>query len=473
MYIGGQWRDAHGEQTFPVVNPATLEVLALLPNGTPEDGLSALDAAAAAQESWATTSTRTRSNLLRSLYEAILLNAENFATLISAEMGKPLAEARAEVNYAADFVQWFAAEAQRIHGTTLRHPDGAGEIQVTKDPVGPALLITPWNFPLAMATRKIAPALAAGCTVIIKPATLTPLTTLYLCTLIDALGFPAGTVNLITSQSASALTGPIISDSRLKKLSFTGSTEVGKRLLEQASQTVLRTSMELGGNAPFIVFEDADLDNAVNGAMIAKFRNMGQACTAANRFLVHESVADEFVARFSRKISEFRIGSGLDDTTTLGPLINQEAIDSIEDLISDSLSHGAEDRSPEFALPTSGYFMTPRILDHTSTDSDIFREEIFGPVVSITRFSSEDEAIAMANDTNYGLVIYAYTESLARTQRLKARLQTGMLGINVGVVSSASAPFGGVKESGLGREGGFEGIDEYLNTKYTLIGQSN
>jgi succinate-semialdehyde dehydrogenase/glutarate-semialdehyde dehydrogenase len=339
---------------------------------------------------------------------------------------------------------------------------------VSQHPVGPCFLITPWNFPLAMATRKVAPALAAGCTVVIKPASLTPLTTLYFAKLLQDAGLPAGVLNVITTSTSSAVSNPIIADPRLRKLSFTGSTEVGRKLLEQSAQNVLRTSMELGGNAPFVVFEDADLDKAVEGAMLAKFRNFGEACTAANRFIVQESVADEFAARVTERVKALRIGRGTEEGVSIGPLIDANAVEKAATLLKDAVSRGARVLAGGEAVDGPGTFFEPTVVTDVQFGSDILREEIFGPVLSIVRFSTEDDAVRIANDTEFGLVSYVFTRDLARGQRMIERLQTGMMGLNVGVVSNAAAPFGGVKQSGLGREGGFEGIHEYLSTKYTL-----
>ena len=384
------------------------------------------------------------------------------------EMGKPLAESKAEVTYGSEFLRWFSEEAVRIFGRYGTNPEGTGRMIVSQHPVGPSFLITPWNFPLAMATRKIAPALAAGCTVVIKPPELTPLTTLYFVKLLAEAGLPPGVVNVITTSTSSKVSGPIIADPRLRKLSFTGSTEVGRKLLEQAAANILRTSMELGGNAPFLIFDDADLGAAVDGAMIAKFRNIGQACTAANRFIVHEAVADEFAARVTERVQAFKVGRGTEEDVQIGPLINADAVQKADALVRDATYRGAKVLTGGHPIEGPGTFYEPTVVTGVRPGSDILREEIFGPVLSIVTFGDEDEAVRIANDTEYGLVGYAYTKDLARGQRLIDSLQTGMLGLNVGVVSNAAAPFGGVKQSGIGREGGFEGIQEYLSTKYTL-----
>jgi succinate-semialdehyde dehydrogenase/glutarate-semialdehyde dehydrogenase len=384
------------------------------------------------------------------------------------EMGKPLAEARGEVGYGGEFLRWFSEEAVRIHGRYGSSPEGTGRMIVTQVPVGPSYLITPWNFPLAMATRKIAPALAAGCTAIIKPAALTPLTTLYFAKLLQDAGLPDGVLGVLTTSKSGEITSPILADPRLRKLSFTGSTPVGVSLLKEAANNVLRTSMELGGNAPFIVFEDADLDKAVEGAMLAKFRNVGEACTAANRFIVHESIADEFARRVTERVKAFKIGRGTEDGVTIGPLINEAAVAKAKSLVDDAVTRGATLLVGGSAVDGAGTFFEPTVVSGVQPGSDILREEIFGPVLSIIPFTDEADAVAKANDTEYGLVGYVYTNNLARGQRLIESLQTGMMGLNVGVVSNAAAPFGGVKQSGLGREGGTEGINEYLSTKYTL-----
>jgi succinate-semialdehyde dehydrogenase/glutarate-semialdehyde dehydrogenase len=383
-------------------------------------------------------------------------------------MGKPLAESLGEVTYGSEFLRWFSEEAPRIAGRYGANPEGTGRMIVSQRPVGPSYLITPWNFPLAMATRKIAPALAAGCTVIIKPAALTPLTTLHFVKLLEEVGLPAGVVNVLTTSSSGAVSEPVLTDPRLRKLSFTGSTPVGVALLKQAADGVLRTSMELGGNAPFIVFEDADLDKAVDGALAAKFRNIGQACTAANRFIVHESVAEEFAARVTERVKGFTIGRGTEEGVTVGPLIDDRAVAKAAALVQDAVSRGASVLTGGQAIDRDGTFFEPTVVTGVVAGSDILREEIFGPVLSITTFTDEAEAVRLANDTEYGLIGYAFTEDLARGQRLIDSLDTGMMGLNVGVISNAAAPFGGVKQSGLGREGGAEGIHEYLSTKYTL-----
>ncbi|WP_369372230.1 NAD-dependent succinate-semialdehyde dehydrogenase [Promicromonospora sp. Populi] len=468
LLIGGQWRPAATGATLTVEDPATGTTIKTIADATVSDGAAALDAAVAAAASWAATPARARGEILRRAFDLLQERREDFALLMTLEMGKPLAEARGEVTYGGEFLRWFSEEAVRITGRYGLNPEGTGRMIVSQHPVGPCYLITPWNFPLAMATRKIAPALAAGCTVVVKPAAQTPLTTMYLAKLLQEAGLPDGVVNVLTTSSSGPVSGPIIADPRLRKLSFTGSTPVGQKLLEQAAHGVLRTSMELGGNAPFVVFEDADLDQAVTGALAAKFRNIGQACTAANRFIVHSSVADEFARRVTAAVNGFVIGRGTEPDVTIGPLVDDKAVAKAEALVKDAVARGAELATGGSRIDGPGTFFEPTVLTGVAPGSNILTEEIFGPVLAITTFDTEEEAVALANNTEYGLVSYVYTESLARGQRMIDRLETGMMGLNVGVVSNAAAPFGGWKMSGLGREGGAEGIHEYLQTKYTL-----
>ena len=468
LFIGGEWVESTSGRAIEVVDPSTGLVIKTIADASVADGARAMDAAAAAQESWGTTAPRVRGEILRRAFDLLQERADDFALLMTLEMGKPLAEARGEVTYGGEFLRWFSEEAVRISGHYGANPEGTGRMFVTRFPVGPSFLITPWNFPLAMATRKIAPALAAGCTAVVKPAELTPLTTLYFAKLLEESGLPKGVLNIITTSTSGEVSAPIIADSRLRKLSFTGSTPVGVRLLKQAADNVLRTSMELGGNAPFLVFEDADLDAAVDGAMIAKFRNIGQACTAANRFIVHESVAEEFAARVTERVNSLTIGRGTEIGVAIGPLINTAAVTKADDLVKDAVSRGATVLTGGTPVDREGTFYAPTVITGVTPGSDILREEIFGPVLSITTFADEADAVAKANDTQYGLVSYAFTRDLARGLRLIDSIQTGMMGLNVGVVSNAAAPFGGVKQSGLGREGGDVGIDEYLETKYVL-----
>ena len=468
LFIGGAWVPSTSGRSIDVHDPSTGLVIKTIADASPEDGIRAVDAAAAAQQSWASTAPRVRGEILRGAFDLLQERADEFALLMTLEMGKPLAEARGEVTYGGEFLRWFGEEAVRISGRYGVNPEGTGRMIVTHLPVGPSFLITPWNFPLAMATRKIAPALAAGCTVIVKPAELTPLTTLYFARLLEEAGLPAGVLNVVTTSASGEVSAPIIADKRLRKLSFTGSTPVGRKLLTQAAENVLRTSMELGGNAPFLVFDDADLDKAVDGAMLAKFRNIGQACTAANRFIVHESVADEFTARITARVNELTIGRGTENGVAIGPLITDGAVDKADALVRDAVERGATLVTGGSRVEGPGSFYQPTVLSGIVAGSDILREEIFGPVVTIVPFRDEADAVALANDTEYGLVSYVFTSDLARGQRLVETLQTGMMGLNVGVVSNAAAPFGGVKQSGIGREGGSEGIHEYLETKYVL-----
>jgi len=468
LFIGGEWLDSTSGRAIDVHDPATGKMLVSIADASVEDAAKAMDAAADTQASWAATAPRVRGEILRRAFDLLQTRADEFALLMTLEMGKPLAEARGEVTYGGEFLRWFSEEAVRISGRYGSNPEGTGRMIVTHLPVGPSFLITPWNFPLAMATRKIAPALAAGCTAIIKPAELTPLTTLYFAKLLEEAGLPKGVLNVITTSTSKEVSAPIIADPRLRKLSFTGSTAVGQTLLKQAADNVLRTSMELGGNAPFVVFDDADLDKAVDGAMLAKFRNIGQACTAANRFIVHSSVADEFASKLTSRVRDLKIGRGTEEGVAIGPLINDGAVEKADALVQEAIGRGATLLTGGSRVAGEGSFYEPTVLTDVVAGSDILREEIFGPVVTIVPFTDEADAVAKANDTEYGLVGYVFTRDLARGQRLVESLQTGMMGLNVGVVSNAAAPFGGVKQSGIGREGGLEGIHEYLETKYVL-----
>ena len=469
LFIGGTWVDAADGRTLTVFDPATGRPLAEIADASAADGLRALDSAVAAQDAWASTAPRARAEILRRTFTLLQQRRDEIALLMTMEMGKPFAEAQGEVTYGGEFLRWFSEEAVRISGRYGDNPEGTGRMIVSQHPVGPCYLITPWNFPLAMATRKIAPALAAGCTVVVKPAELTPLTTLLLATLFEEAGLPPGVLNVITTSTAAAASAPIIADPRLRKLSFTGSTPVGRALIKQSAENVLRTSMELGGNAPFIVFDDADLDKAIAGALAAKFRNTGQACTAANRFIVHSTVAAEFASRMADAAKGLRIGRGTEEGVAIGPLINEAAVRNTHDLVQDALARGATLLTGGTRLDGPGNFYEPTVLAQVPLSSAILREEIFGPVVSIVEFTDESEAIRMANDTPFGLVSYVFTQSPSRANRMLDALETGMMGLNVGVLSNAAAPFGGVKQSGLGREGGAEGIHEYLSTKYTLV----
>ncbi len=469
LLIDGNWRPSADRVEFEVVDPASGTPLMGVADATPEDGKIALDAAVAAADSWASTAPRRRSEILRRAFDLVTARRDDFAHVMTREMGKPLREAHSEVTYGAEFLRWYSEEAVRVSGRYGVNPEGTGHVVVSTRPVGPAYLITPWNFPLAMATRKIGPALAAGCTVVVKPAANTPLTTLLLAQVLLEAGVPSGVLNVVTTSRSAALSGPILADPRLRKLSFTGSTQVGRRLLTQSSENVLRTSMELGGNAPFLVFADADLDAAVDGALTAKFRNIGQACTAANRFLVHRSIEDAFVERVTQRVQTMRVGSGMLPDTDIGPMIDADAVAATEELVGDAVDRGAEVTTGGGRLAGPGHYFSPTVLRAVPAESRLMHEEIFGPVLAVAVFETDDEAVAAANHTEYGLVSYAYTQSLHRAHQLIDRLETGMMGLNTGLVSNAAAPFGGVKMSGLGREGGPEGIAEYLDLKYTLI----
>ncbi|WZH37272.1 MAG: NAD-dependent succinate-semialdehyde dehydrogenase [Microbacterium enclense] len=468
LLIDGEWREATGGKTVAVYDPATGDVIREIADASVDDGVAAMDAAADAFPSWAATPARERAEILRRAFDLLQERKEDIALLMTLEMGKPLAEARGEVGYGGEFLRWFSEVTAHTQGRYGANPEGTGRMIVTQHPVGPCYLITPWNFPLAMATRKIAPALAAGCTVVIKPATLTPLTTLFFAQILQDAGVPAGVVNVVTTTNTGPVSERIISDPRLRKLSFTGSTPVGVKLLQQAAPGVLRTSMELGGNAPFVVFDDADLDKAVEGAMLAKFRNIGQACTAANRFIVQRSVVEEFTRRVTERVQGMKIGRGTEEGAQIGPLIDDRAVDKAKTLVGDAVERGATVTTGGSPVEGPGTFFEPTVVSDVQPGSDILREEIFGPVLAIVPFDTEDDAVRIANDTEYGLVSYVFTESLSRGQRMIDKLETGMMGLNVGVVSNAAAPFGGWKQSGLGREGGDEGIHEYLQTKYTL-----
>ncbi|WP_138443309.1 NAD-dependent succinate-semialdehyde dehydrogenase [Sinomonas susongensis] len=469
LLINGEWRDATGGKTFAVEDPATGKTLLEIADATSEDAVAALDAADAVQASWARTAPRERAEILRRAFDLVTQRADDFALLMTLEMGKPLAESRGEVTYGAEFLRWFSEEAVRDYGRYVTTPEGKNKILVQRKPVGPCLLITPWNFPLAMATRKIAPAVAAGCTMVVKPAKFTPLTTQLFAAVMQEAGLPAGVLNIVSSSSASGISGPLMKDSRLRKVSFTGSTPVGRRLIADAAQNVLRTSMELGGNAPFIVFEDADLDKAVEGAMAAKMRNMGEACTAANRFLVQESVAEEFTRKFSEAMAALKTGRGTEADSKVGPLIDGGARKDVHALVTEAVEAGARVATGGAPLEGDGYFYAPTVLADVPNDAEILKNEIFGPVAPITTFSTEEDAIRLANATEYGLASYLYTRDYARMFRVAEQIEYGMVGFNAGVISNAAAPFGGVKQSGLGREGGAEGIAEYTTTQYIGI----
>ncbi len=469
LHIAGEWREADGGERFVVLDPADGSVLTDVADGSAGDAMDALDAAVAAQHDWARTAPRERGEILRTAYELIVERADHFARLISLEMGKTLAEAKGEVTYGAEFFRWFSEEAVRIHGRWMQAPAGGSRLLTIRKPVGPCLFITPWNFPLAMGTRKIGPAVAAGCTMVVKPAELTPLTMLALAALMEEAGLPAGVLNVVPTSNSAVLSSTLMADDRLRKVSFTGSTPVGKILVRQSADELQRVSMELGGNAPFLVFEDADVDAAVDGAMIAKMRNMGEACTAANRFLVHESVAEEFGRKLGERMGALTVGRGQDEGVDVGPLINADAVESVGELVTDAVHDGATVVTGGSAGDGPGWFYRPTVLLGVPAEAQINQVEIFGPVAPITTFATEDEAVERANATEYGLTSYVYTRDLSRTIRLAESLEFGMVGVNTGLVSNPAAPFGGVKASGFGREGGFEGIDEYLDTTYVSL----
>jgi succinate-semialdehyde dehydrogenase / glutarate-semialdehyde dehydrogenase len=469
LYIGGEWRPASGNSTLVVEDPSTQEPLAEVADATPEDALAALAAAYDAQTEWCATAPRERGEILRRAHELLIADIEDLALLMTLEMGKAVSESRAEIRYAAEFLRWFSEEAVRIHGRYMTNTTGSGRILTMRQPVGPCVFVTPWNFPTAMGTRKIAPAIAAGCTMVVKPAQQTPLSMLALAHTIEQAGLPGGVLNVITSRHSGAVIEPLLRDPRARKLSFTGSTEVGRKLIEQSAAQILRVSMELGGNAPFIVFEDADLDAAVEGALTAKLRNVGEACTAANRFHVHERVAPEFAKRLTERMRALKVGRGTDPEVDLGPLIDERQRTTVDELVRDACERGAELLLGGERLPGRGYFYAPTVLNGVDGDARALREEIFGPVAPISTFPNEQGAIEAANATEYGLVAYVYTNDLRRAFRVSESLETGMVGVNQGIVSNPAAPFGGVKQSGYGREGGFEGIDEYLETKYVAL----
>ena len=434
-----------------------------------DDALQALGAAAEKQAEWAASAPRERGEILRRAYEQLIERADELAMLMTLEMGKAVSESRAEIVYAAEFLRWFSEEAVRVHGRYMVNTTGSGRILTMRQPVGPCVFVTPWNFPMAMGTRKVAPAIAAGCTMVIKPAQQTPLSMLALAQILEQAGLPAGVLNLITAKRSGAVIEPLLRDPRTRKLSFTGSTEVGRRLIEQSAEQVLRVSMELGGNAPFLVFEDADLDAAVDGAMLAKLRNVGEACTAANRFHVHESLGESFAQRLAERMRGLKVGRGTDPDTDVGPLIDEAQRSKVAELVADASGRGARVLVGGERLDGAGYFFAPTVLADVPEEAELMAEEIFGPVAPVATFAGEEQAIEAANRTQYGLVAYVYTRDLARALRVCERLETGMVGLNQGVVSNPAAPFGGVKQSGFGREGGFEGIGEYLETKYVAL----
>jgi succinate-semialdehyde dehydrogenase/glutarate-semialdehyde dehydrogenase len=469
LYIGGRWQDAGSGETLAVEDPATGETIAEVADATVDDAKAALAAAHETFATWRNTPPRDRGDILRRAYELIVERQDELALLMTLEMGKPVAESKAEITYAANFFRWYAEEAVRINGRFTVNEIGKGRVLTMKQPVGPCVFITPWNFPLAMGTRKVGPAIAAGCTCVVKPAKQTPLSMLAMARILEEAGLPGGVVNVITAKSSGSVMEPIIKDPRTRKLSFTGSTEVGRTLIAQAADQILRVSMELGGNAPFIVFEDADIALAVEGGVLAKMRNIGEACTSANRFHVHESVAGEYAQELASRLGEMKVGRGTDPDVKVGPLIDEAQRSKVEELVQDAVDKGARVLTGGKRIDGPGYFFEPTVLADVPDGARLLKEEIFGPVAPIKGFSTEEEAIAAANDTEYGLVAYLFTRDLNRAFRVMEELETGMIGLNQGMVSNAGAPFGGVKQSGFGREGGPEGLEEYLETKYVAM----
>jgi succinate-semialdehyde dehydrogenase / glutarate-semialdehyde dehydrogenase len=469
LWIGGEWRKSSDQQRFDVIDPATESPIASVASATVEDARAAVDAADAAFAGWAARKPRERAEVLRKAFELIMRDAERFAKLITLENGKALPDSRAEVAYAAEFFRWYAEEAVRNIGQVSRAPASGARMLVQHKPAGIAVLVTPWNFPAAMATRKIGPALAAGCPVVLKPASETPLTMLALMPVLAEAGVPAGVVNVIPSRRSGPVVSTMLHDPRVRVVSFTGSTEVGRKLLHEAADNVVKPAMELGGNAPFVVFEDADIDAAVDGAMIAKMRNMGEACTAANRFYVHEKVHDAFAEKLAARMQALKMGNGLEEGVALGPLVNAEGRDKVVQLVEDAVSKGAKVLTGGKAPGGKGYFYPATVLTNVPDSAEMLREEIFGPVASIQTFASEDEVVKKANDTEYGLVAYVYTKDLDRGLRVSEKLDFGMVGLNRGLVSDPAAPFGGMKQSGIGREGAHEGMMEYLETQYVAL----
>jgi succinate-semialdehyde dehydrogenase / glutarate-semialdehyde dehydrogenase len=466
LLIGGEWTAGRGGGTLPVIDPSTEDALTEVADATVEDALDAVSAAQEALAGWAATAPRQRAECLRRAFELMTANAEPLARLMVAENGKALRDARAEAAYSAEFFRWYAEEAVRMEGVLMRAPSGANKILVMRQPVGVSVLVTPWNFPAAMATRKIGPALAAGCTVVLKPASETPLTALAIASLLASAGVPEGVVNVLTSRKSGSVVSAMLNDPRVRKLSFTGSTEVGRILLREAADTVVNCSMELGGNAPFIIFEDADIDAAVEGALIAKMRNGGEACTAANRFYVHEAVADQFSRAFAARLERMVVGPGMDEATDVGPLVNEPTRTKVAELVESAAADGGQVVTGGHAPDRRGYYYQPTVIDRVPVGAGILGTEIFGPVAPVVRFTSEADAINWANDTEFGLVSYVYTRDLARGLRVCEALEAGMVGLNRGLVSDPAAPFGGVKQSGIGREGAHEGLLEFTETKY-------
>jgi succinate-semialdehyde dehydrogenase/glutarate-semialdehyde dehydrogenase len=469
LYIGGKWRKSSDNQRFDVIDPATEKTVASVASASVEDARAAVDAASAAMQGWAAKKPRERAEVLRKAFELIIRDTERFAKLMTIENGKALPDSRAEVAYAAEFFRWYAEEAVRNIGEVSRAPSSGARIFVQHKPAGVAVLVTPWNFPAAMATRKIGPALAAGCSVVLKPASETPLTMLALMPVMEEAGVPPGVINVVPSRRSGPVVDAMLKDPRVRVVSFTGSTEVGRKLLHAAADNVVKPAMELGGNAPFIVFDDADVDAAIDGAMIAKMRNMGEACTAANRFYVHEKVHDEFAKKLTARMQALKVGNGLDDGVMLGPLVNADTREKVKALVEDAVNKGASVLTGGKATEGPGYFYPATVLDKVPDSAHLLREEIFGPVAALQSFSSEDEVIRRANDTEYGLVAYVYTRDLGRGMRVSERLEFGMIGLNRGLVSDPAAPFGGMKQSGIGREGAHEGLMEFLETQYVSM----
>ncbi|WP_193071265.1 MULTISPECIES: NAD-dependent succinate-semialdehyde dehydrogenase [unclassified Brevibacterium] len=469
LFINGQWRDAEGGKTVDVMNPATGDFITTVADGSAADAEEAIKVAGDTQESWAATPPRERAEILRRAFELLIERSDDIAAVMTAEMGKPFAESKGEVTYGAEFFRWFSEEAVRVGGEYTQSTDGKTRVMVSREPVGPCILITPWNFPLAMGTRKIGPAIAAGCTMVFKPAKLTPLTSLMLVDVLIEAGLPDGVLNVVTSESARRVVTPWMESGIARKVTFTGSTEVGVGLLKQAADNVMKTSMELGGNAPFVVCEDADIDKAVTGAVQAKMRNGGEACTSANRLFVHSSVAEEFSAKLTERIGSMKVGNGLDEGTEVGPLVDQDSLDKVAALVDDAVSKGAKVLTGGSTIEGKGFFYNPTVITDVPLDSEIRTTEIFGPVAPIVTFDTDDEGIALANETEFGLAGYLFSENVERALNLADKMQVGMVGLNTGLVSNPAAPFGGVKKSGLGREGGSVGIEEFLEVKYVAL----
>lgn len=466
LYINGTWTKGTSGERFDVINPANEEVLASVASADIPDADAALDAAQAAMKDWAARTPRERSDVLRKAWELMTARLDYFAHLMTLENGKAGVDAKGEATYAAEFFRWFAEEAVRADGMITHAPASGARIIVQHKPAGLAVLVTPWNYPAAMGTRKIAPALAAGCGVIIKPASETPLTMLALMPLLEEAGVPAGLVNVLPSRKTGALVDHMLNDPRVRVVSFTGSTGVGRKLLKSAANQVLKPAMELGGNAPLIVFEDADMDTAIEGTMLAKMRNLGEACTAANRIFVHESIADEYTKRLSARMSALKVGDGTDPSVDVGPLVNADTRDKVAEFVADAVAKGAKIECGGTRPEGKGFFYPPTVLSNVSQDADCVHDEIFGPVAAIQTFKDQDEVIARANDTEYGLVAYVFSEDFKRALQVCEQLESGMVGLNRGLVSDPAAPFGGVKQSGLGREGGHEGMLEFMETQY-------